>query len=62
MARIAMDEAAPVETRARIYAELAQYVAPKRKAGEHDLAASAAVALAGGVAIYLPGNGREPGG
>src|SRR3954464_9593773 len=32
MARIAMDEANPVELRARMYAELAGYVAPKRKA------------------------------
>lgn len=31
MARIAMDEAAPLEIRARMYAELAQYVHPKRK-------------------------------
>jgi hypothetical protein len=32
MARIAMDEANPVELRARMYAELAGYVAAKRKA------------------------------
>jgi hypothetical protein len=32
MARIAMDCSNPVEIRARMYAELAQYVAPKRKA------------------------------
>jgi hypothetical protein len=32
MARIAMDCQIPVEIRARMYAELAQYVAPKRKA------------------------------
>src|SRR3954468_4717558 len=32
MARIAMDEGNPVELRARMYAELAGYVAPKRKA------------------------------
>jgi hypothetical protein len=34
MARIAMDEGAPIETRARMDAELAQYIAPKRKAVE----------------------------
>lgn len=34
MARIAMDETAAIELRGRMYAELAQYVAPKRKAIE----------------------------
>ena len=36
MARIAMNENNPVELRARMYSELAQYVAPKRKALEHS--------------------------
>jgi hypothetical protein len=36
MARIAMNKKNPVELRARMYAELAQYVAPKRKAMEHS--------------------------
>jgi len=36
MARIAMNEKNPVELRARMFAELAQYVAPKRKALEHS--------------------------
>ncbi|MBA3684060.1 MAG: hypothetical protein H0W72_02325 [Planctomycetes bacterium] len=36
MARIAMDEGAPIEVRSRMYSELAQYVAPKRKAIEHS--------------------------
>jgi len=35
MARIAMDMTTPVEVRARMFAELAGYVAPKRKAVEH---------------------------
>ena len=35
MAKIAADEATPVELRARMFAELAQYVAPKRKAIDH---------------------------
>ena len=35
MARIAMDTTVPVEVRARMFAELAGYVAPKRKAVEH---------------------------
>lgn len=32
MARLAMDEGNPPDLRGRMYAELAQYVAPKRKA------------------------------
>ncbi len=34
MARLAMDEANPPELRGRMFAELAQYVAPKRRAVE----------------------------
>jgi hypothetical protein len=36
MARIAMNRKNPVELRARMFAELAQYIAPKRKALEHS--------------------------
>ena len=36
MARIAMDIKTPIDLRARMYSELAQYVAPKRKAIEHS--------------------------
>jgi hypothetical protein len=36
MAKIAMDKKTPLEIRARMYSELAQYVAPKRKALEHS--------------------------
>ena len=36
MARIAMDPKHPVEVRARMYAELAGYIAPKRKAIQVD--------------------------
>jgi hypothetical protein len=36
MARIAMDEANAPELRGRMFSELAQYVAPKRKAVEHS--------------------------
>ena len=36
MAKIAMDEANPPELRGRMFAELAQYTAPKRKAIEHS--------------------------
>ena len=35
MARIAMNQKNPVELRARMFAELSQYVAPKRKALDH---------------------------
>jgi len=35
MARIAMDKKHPPELRGRMYAELAQYLYPKRKAIEH---------------------------
>src|SRR5688572_10464844 len=35
MVRIAMDETQPMVLRASMYRELAQYVAPKRKALEH---------------------------
>jgi hypothetical protein len=36
MARIALNKKNPVELRAQMFAELAQYVAPKRKALEHS--------------------------
>ena len=36
MARIAMDESNSPELRGRMFSELAQYVAPKRKAVEHS--------------------------
>ena len=36
MALIARDRKAPLELRGRMYAELAQYIAPKRRAIEHS--------------------------
>jgi hypothetical protein len=36
MARIAMNRRNPLDIRSRMYAELAQYVAPKRRALEHS--------------------------
>jgi hypothetical protein len=36
MAQIALDANNPIELRAMMYAELAQYVAPKRRAVEHS--------------------------
>jgi hypothetical protein len=35
-ARIALNKKTPIELRANMFAELAQYVAPKRKALEHS--------------------------
>ena len=35
MAKITMDINTPIEVRAKLYSELAQYIAPKRKAIEH---------------------------
>ena len=43
MARLAMDPSTPVEVRARMYSELAQYVAPKRRAVEHTGADGGAI-------------------
>ena len=39
MARIAMDETNPADLRGRMFAELAAYVAPKRKAVDHSVSA-----------------------
>ena len=36
MARIALDVRNPLDIRGRMYSELAQYVAPKRRAVEHS--------------------------
>lgn len=36
MARIAMNRRNPIELRGRMFAELAQYIAPKRRAIEHS--------------------------
>jgi hypothetical protein len=41
MAKIAMDEANAPELRGRMFAELAQYVAPKRRAIDHSAAEGA---------------------
>ena len=43
MARIAIDPDNSIDLRAKMYAELAQYVAPKRKAVEHSAGAGATV-------------------
>jgi hypothetical protein len=43
MARIALNRKNPVELRAKMFAELAQYIAPKRKATEHYVSEGAAV-------------------
>lgn len=49
MARIAMDEKSSAELRGKMYSELAQYVAPKRKAVEHSAGAGAVLGM-----IVLP--------
>ncbi len=55
MARIAMDESQPMTLRASMYCELAQYVAPKRKALEHkgELVGSAPP-------VFVIGIGKKP--
>ena len=45
MARIAMDQSNSPELRGKMFAELAGYIAPKRKAIDHDLPDSAATQL-----------------
>ena len=53
MAVIAMDTTNPVEVRAKMFSELAQYVAPKRRAVEHALDPPGAV---GGVIVHITGD------
>lgn len=36
MAKIALDPQTPIELRARMFSDLAQYVAPKRRAVDHS--------------------------
>ena len=43
MAKIAMDVKNPLDIRSRMYSELSQYVAPKRKAVEHSAGEGGAV-------------------
>lgn len=43
MAKIALDLTNPVDLRAKMFAELAQYIAPKRKATEHTVSEGGAV-------------------
>ena len=56
MARIAMDQGNSPELRGKMFAELAGYVAPKRKAIDHDLPDAGSTPL--GV-IFLPR--KDPG-
>lgn len=56
MAKIAMDANNPVEIRARMYAELAGYVAPKRKAIQVDGGADNRVVFNIGIASRQPEN------
>lgn len=43
MAKLAINPDASLELRGKMYSELAQYVAPKRKAVEHSAGAGATV-------------------
>ena len=54
MALIAMDDSNPVEIRARMFAELAQYVAPKRKAIQVETSESKRVIFNIGIAHRQP--------
>lgn len=56
MARIAMDPDSPVELRGRMFAELAQYVAPKRRA--LDVAADQQRPVT--IRIGIPAKNPEP--
>jgi hypothetical protein len=56
MARIAMDESNPIDIRARMYAELAGYIAPKRKAIQVDGGEQRRVVFNIGIAPRLPNN------
>src|SRR5690242_2717752 len=53
MATIAMDPASPIEIRAKLLIELAQYIAPKRRAVEHTLDPPGA---AGGIIVQITGD------
>ena len=53
MANLAMDESNPPELRGKMFAELAQYIAPKRKAIEHALDPPGAV---GGIVVHITGD------
>jgi hypothetical protein len=50
LAAIAMDQSVDVKTRAHCYSELAQYIAPKRKALEH----SGEISNGGGGVLVVP--------
>ena len=56
MARIAMDQGNSPELRGRMFAEFAGYVAPKRKAIDHDLPGESPLAL--GV-IMIPSKAKS---
>ncbi|MBM3380286.1 MAG: hypothetical protein FJY39_11230 [Betaproteobacteria bacterium] len=64
MARIAMDPESPVEVRARMFAELAQYIAPKRKAIQVDTGEANRVVFNIGIDRRMPLHGlntpKEP--
>jgi hypothetical protein len=53
MARIAMDIKTPIDLRTKLYSELAQYIAPKRKAVEHTGESTGVGAMLGLLAIPM---------
>jgi hypothetical protein len=59
MARIAMDIKTPIDIRAKLFSELAQYIAPKRKAIEHTGASTGVGAMLGVIAIPMKEPVRE---
>jgi hypothetical protein len=56
MARIAMNPKTRLEVRGRMFAELAQYVYPKRKAVEHSGADDAPVRSVHEIVLVKPGD------
>jgi hypothetical protein len=59
MARIAMDINTPLDVRAKLYSELAQYIAPKRKAIEHSGESTGVGPMLGVLAIPMKGSVLE---
>jgi hypothetical protein len=59
MARIAMDITTPIEVRAKLYSELAQYIAPKRKAIEYSGESAGVGAMLGVIAIPMKASVQE---
>ncbi|WP_157522338.1 hypothetical protein [Mitsuaria sp. 7] len=59
MALIAMDESNPPELRGRMFSELAQYVAPKRRALDMDAPSTAPVTIRLGIPVKQQTDGTH---